>query len=47
VLALLVLALVACIAVIIIIGRRIKFLQGASLDASNESNLTARYKSQL
>ena len=47
VLALLVLALVACIAVIVIIGRRIKFLQGASLDASNESNLTARYKSQL
>jgi len=42
VLALLVLALIACVVVLIIIGRRIKFLQGASLDASNVSNLTAR-----
>jgi len=47
VLALFALGFVACLAIMIVAGRKVKFLKRAALDSSNESNLTARYKSSL
>lgn len=44
VLALLLLALVSCTAVIVALGRRIRFLQEMKMDDQNESSLTVRRK---
>lgn len=44
VLALLLLVLVSCIAVVVALGRRIRFLQEMKMDDQNESSLTVRRK---